>query len=90
VLINDFWKYFVFLYINHEYSYCNWELICTIFKYIRSAGLSVNQQLSPVEASLLSVDHQPIAKYTVDQGGGSAIVYLDSQVTCNYVDVEFH
>lgn len=52
----------------------------------------MNQQLSPAEASLLSVDHQPIAKYTVDQGGGGSIVYLDSQVsyTCMYVNIHIH
>ena len=55
-------------------------------RFLRTAGLSVNQQLSPAEAMLLVADHHPIAKYTVEQsaltGGGphQAMLYLDHQV----------
>ena len=56
-------------------------------RFLRTAGLSVNQQLSPGEASLLvSEQVYPIAKYTVEQsastGGGPhpTLLYLDNQV----------
>ena len=56
-------------------------------RFLRTAGLSVNQQLSPAEASLLVADSHPIAKYTVEQsiltGGGpnQTQLYLDNQVS---------
>ena len=59
-------------------------------RFLRTAGLSVNQQLSPAEAMLLVADHHPIAKYTVEQsaltGGGphQAMLYLDHQVRRSY------
>ena len=55
-------------------------------RFLRTAGLSVNQQLSPAEASLLVADNHPIAKYAVEQstltGGGphQTQLYLDNQV----------
>ena len=55
-------------------------------RFLRTAGLSVNQQLSPAEASLLVYDHHPVAKYTVEQSsvpGGNphqAMIYIDNQV----------
>ena len=56
-------------------------------RFLRTAGLSVNQQLSPAEASLLVADSHPIAKFTVEQsvltGGGpnQTQLYLDNQVS---------
>ena len=55
-------------------------------RFLRTAGLSVNQQLSPAEASLLVSDHHPIAKYTVEHStlpGATphqVMQYLDNQV----------
>lgn len=55
-------------------------------RFLRTAGLSTNQQLSPAEASLLVSDHHPVAKYTVEQSvlpGGTphqVMIYLDNQV----------
>jgi hypothetical protein len=55
-------------------------------RFLRTAGLSVNQQLSPAEASLLVSDHHPIAKYTVEHSSlpgatpHQVMQYLDNQV----------
>ena len=55
-------------------------------RFLRTAGLSTNQRLSPAEASLLVFDHHPVAKYTVEQSaipGGpphQVMMYLDNQV----------
>jgi hypothetical protein len=52
-------------------------------RFVRTAGLSANQQLSPAEVSLLVSGHHLVAKYTVEQkvekDCQQVMQYLDSQ-----------